>query len=132
MRTENANKERLLSREAAADITKHRVLKDVGANKVQHVADAEDVPSCISRYDAEAGRAASCQYPPSDTIVEAGGIIPDNTEVIAMGDGTGRVITAVGAAAGSYKVGKTINGSSSSGAGQMVTIKQYVEPIVVV
>ncbi len=124
MRTENTNKELLLSREAAAAITRNRFCKDVGANKVQMVGAGEKA-SCISRYDAEAGRAASSQYGPSTNLVESGGLVADNTEVVAGADGVALDIAA--GASGAWVLGKTTHGSSSTAAGQNLTIDFYGE-----
>jgi hypothetical protein len=129
MATENILE--LLSREAGANVTNKRFHKEVAGGKVDRCSVQGERPNGViadrSRplNASDQAIAAGNEAPlakKGTVIVESGGTVADGAEV--MTDTVGRAIT-FAVAAGQYAAGKVVNGSSSSAAGQDLSIELY-------
>lgn len=112
LRTENTNTDTLLSRQAASQIIRNRLCKDTGPNLVAHCGEGEKSTS-ISRYNAQAGAAASQQYPVAAVFLEAGGTIEAGAEYVSGAEGV--AMPALGAASGSWICGRNIGAQATVG-----------------
>lgn len=120
------NAKHIFSREAGSNVTVGRFAKEAGAGKVDRCSvQGENVDGVVFSNYAAMGTAIAAGdevalATDGDIPVEAGAALADNTPV--MTDNVGRAITATST---NVAVGKTVNGSSASAAGQPVTIKLF-------
>lgn len=129
MATENILE--LVSREAGANVTNKRFVKEVAGGKVDRTSVQGERPNGViadrtrplnaSDQSITAGNPAPVAKK-GTVIVEAGGVVADGAEV--MTDTVGRAIT-FAVAAGQYAGGRAVNGSSSAAAGEHLSIELY-------
>jgi hypothetical protein len=121
----------IITKEAGTNVTNKRFVVYAADNKVNRasvegekvagVVAASYIPLNASTQTITAGLPAPiCTK--GTVIVEAGAIVADNAEV--MTDVDGRAIT-FAAAAGKYAIGRVVNDSASTAAGQDLSVELY-------
>ena len=113
-----------VSREAGGTIRRRRFVKDAAGGKVVECSVAGEAACGINRDAADTvNHNEVAVFPGGDIIVESGAAVADLALVAT--DDQGRAVTAV---PGDAILGKVKNGTSSSAAGQMLSIEFYSEP----
>lgn len=127
MATENIGQ--IVTREAGTDVTNKRFVDEIAGGKVNRAStQGQKVNGIVAMVSTGfTGTTIATGHPApvaksGDIIVESGAAVADDTEV--MTDAAGRAIPFV-AAANTYAVGKVVNGTSASAAGEDLTITLY-------
>lgn len=129
MATENILE--LVSREAGANVTNKRFVKEIAGGKVDRTSVQGERPNGViadrSRPINATDQSITAGNPApvakkGTVIVESGAAVADGAEV--MTDTVGRAIT-FAVLVGQFAAGRVVNGSSSTAAGQDLSIELY-------